>query len=281
MSAKLLMQCSTCLEVKEESAFPTELELTHNHERSTCHECFEHYVNSQIQNTTTDEIRCPECQEQLGIEEVRRFASEVLFARYQNHKIDRLKSQVENFVWCPLGCGTGQRHYLGTAHPLVFCLNCRLHFCSRHMMAWHSQYTCEEYDAFLADPQNFQSQAQIRRAAEEAQELEHQRLQEEIDAAEARFAQHLLREEEAAEARRLEQVQRERRLAEERARRAEEERRAREAALHQARLRDEETATSNVFHRLTKPCPQCRRPTEKNGGCDHMICTADYLISWD
>lgn len=24
---------------------------------------------------------------------------------------------------------------------------------------------------------------------------------------------------------------------------------------------------------LTKPCPKCRTPTERSGGCMHMICT--------
>lgn len=95
------------------------------------------------------------------------------------------------------------------------------------------------------------------------------RYRQQLAEAEARFTQSLLREEEAAEARRIAEEQRrleERRQAEERARREEEEKRAREALELQARLRNEEQQTRNVFRRLTKPCPGCRVPIEKNQG---------------
>lgn len=35
----------------------------------------------------------------------------------------------------------------------------------------------------------------------------------------------------------------------------------------------EEANSSAAIDRLTKRCPGCRRPTEKNGGCNHMTCT--------
>ncbi|KAI1758554.1 hypothetical protein GGR53DRAFT_516741 [Hypoxylon sp. FL1150] len=102
------------------------------------------------------------------------------------------------------------------------------------------------------------------------------RYRQQLEEAEARFAQSLLREAEAAEARRIAEEQRrleeEHRQAEERARREEEERRVREALELRERLRDEEQLTSNNIRRLTRPCPECEVPIEKNEGCDHMIC---------
>ncbi|KAI1372163.1 hypothetical protein F4677DRAFT_433143 [Hypoxylon crocopeplum] len=163
----------------------------------------------------------------------------------------------------------GQIHYSGVDQPLVFCFPCKRHFCFRHMVAWHHEHTCEEYDAFLADPQNFRSKAQIQKATDQARELENQRLQQQIEAAKARFAASLLRQEAAAEARRRalqEQLERENRLAEERAQAAEAKRKAQEALQHQLRLRNEEAATDSVFRKLTKPCPSCNRPIEKNLG---------------
>lgn len=32
-------------------------------------------------------------------------------------------------------------------------------------------------------------------------------------------------------------------------------------------------ATAVTIKVITKPCPQCRTPTERSGGCMHMVCT--------
>ncbi|KAI1773098.1 hypothetical protein F4818DRAFT_443461 [Hypoxylon cercidicola] len=174
-----------------------------------------------------------------------------------------------------MGCETGQVHPSGDNLALVLCRRCNRHFCFRHRIAWHTDYTCDEYDAFLADPQHFRSRAQIRRAEDREGELAYRRYRQQLHEAEERFAQSLLREAAAEQARRMAEQRRreeEQRQAEERARREEEERMAREALEHQTRLRKEEEETNRVFYGLTKPCPECRVPIEKNQGCDHMIC---------
>ncbi|KAI1082488.1 hypothetical protein F5B20DRAFT_597452 [Whalleya microplaca] len=135
-----------------------------------------------------------------------------------------------------------------------------------HRVAWHHDHTCDEYDAFLADPQHFRSMAQLEKAAVQARDLENQRLDQQIRDAETRFHQSMMREEEAAEARRQERIKREHRLAQERAEREEAERRDREARQLATRLAAEEAETGRVFHRLSKPCPNCRIPIEKYEG---------------
>ena len=37
-------------------------------------------------------------------------------------------------------------------------------------------------------------------------------------------------------------------------------------------IRDEERANRAAIAHFTKPCPQCKVPTEKNNGCNHMTC---------
>ncbi|KAI0107421.1 hypothetical protein F4776DRAFT_668224 [Hypoxylon sp. NC0597] len=164
---------------------------------------------------------------------------------------------MDNFIWCPLGCGTGQVHYPGADQPLVYCPKDSRHFCFRHRIAWHYDYTCEEYDAFLADPQGFRSEDQRQRDAYRALELDHQRYRQKIADVEAQFARSLLREEEASEARRRaeqERLELEHRLAQERARREEEERRVQEARQQQARLEEEENMTRQYLRKYLIIC---------------------------
>ncbi|KAI1398622.1 hypothetical protein F4819DRAFT_489398 [Hypoxylon fuscum] len=265
------MECSVCLEHKQLGHFP-QSPLTGNcsHRSSVCIECVTSFINSQVQDGATDQFICPECPEQLQYSTIQMFASGELFALFQSRSIERLISKIPNFVWCPFNCGTGQRHWEGANQPLIFCLKCNRHFCYRHRIAWHSDYTCDEYDAYLADPLHFRSRAQIQRAADEALELENRRLRQLVADAEARFAQSLLREEQAAEARRRAEQQRleeERRQAEERARREEERRRKAEELLQlKARIEREEAETSQALQKLIKKCPGCKVPIEKNHG---------------
>ncbi|KAI0010682.1 hypothetical protein F4779DRAFT_576474 [Xylariaceae sp. FL0662B] len=277
MSTEQMAECSGCFEVKQLTKFTTGC----RHQPSLCHDCIALSLTSQIQNANLDQLRCPECHEPLAYDQAQNFVAREIFEQYQRQSIDRLVSKIHNFVWCPLGCGRGQIHHAGPEQPLILCLNCNRHFCFRHQVAWHHNHTCDEYDAFLADPRVFRSKAQIERAAAEARDLEDHRLSQQIRDAETRFSQSLLREEEAAEARRRERAEQARRLAREQAERMEAERRAREARQLAARLAQEEAETGRVFHALSKPCPRCRIPIQRNGGCDHMICGSCFLnFSW-
>ncbi|KAI0835968.1 hypothetical protein F5Y06DRAFT_299068 [Hypoxylon sp. FL0890] len=263
-------ECSVCFEIKSLTSFQqTRLTDRCEHKPSLCLDCVASSINSQLRDATLDQIRCPECQEQVGYTEIQQFADRESFSQYQRRTIDDLLSALDNFVWCPLGCGTGQMHYSGAEQPLIYCLKDKRHFCFRHQIAWHYDYNCEEYEAFLADPQHFRSKAQKQREALRALQLEYQRRRQEIADAEARFARSLLKEEEAAAARRRAEqarLEQQRRRAAERARREEEEARAQEELRHKARRQKEEDATRELIRRTTRNCPRCRVATEKNGG---------------
>ncbi|KAI2469104.1 hypothetical protein F4781DRAFT_431782 [Annulohypoxylon bovei var. microspora] len=264
-------ECSACFETKQRTEFQqTPLTEKCRHIPTLCLECVTLYINSQIRDAITERPYCPECMEELGYTEIQRFATKELFSQYHRRAVDSLIYKTDNFVWCPLGCGSGLIHYAGNENPIAYCPKDRRQFCFRHRVPWHSDYTCDEYDAFLNDPQNFRSRAQIQIEDYRTQEFNRQKSRRAYEEAEARFAQSLLREEEAAaEARRRAhqlRIEQERREAEERARLAEEQRKAREEALRRARLRDEETRTSRTIQRLTKPCPGCKVPIKKEGG---------------
>lgn len=176
---------------------------------------------------------------------------------------------MDAFVWCPLGCGTGVIHFAGNEYPVVHCPRDDRQFCFRHRIPWHSDHTCEEYDAFLQDPEHFRSRTQKQREIYRIRELNRKRSRAAYEEAEARFAESLLREDEAAEARRRAhqiRIERERREAEERAQREEEERKLQEDLRHRARLRGEEAATNTTLSRVTKRCPGCGVSIIKDGG---------------
>ncbi|KAI1505159.1 hypothetical protein F5X99DRAFT_405426 [Biscogniauxia marginata] len=276
MSGTEITECTACFENKHLSEFQqTTITSRCTHPSTLCIDCVNSSIISQTQNGFLSQLACPECPERLNFEEVQRFTNSEIFTKYHALTVEQLISKVHNFAWCPLGCGTGQVHDIGSKQPLVLCLTCKRQFCFRHRVTWHHDHTCDEYDAFLADPQDFRSKAQIAAALSESRALEEQKLLQGIQDADANFAQSLLNEGEAAKARvraKLERIEQERRAREQAAREEEQRRREQEALQEAARLREEENATSQVFQSLTKPCPSCRRPIQKNGGCDHIHC---------
>ena len=148
-----------------------------------------------------------------------------------------------NFFRCPRRrCQAGQLHEdsasLAAALPIVTCIGCHRRFCFRHRERWHANMSCDEYDAYLADPENFRSA--FDRANEEA-EAERRR-HEKRGRAQARAQKENTKREES------------RRVA--RQKRAEQVR----------RRRDEEAANLQTIKRTTKPCPGCSWAIEKRDG---------------
>jgi hypothetical protein len=46
--------------------------------------------------------------------------------------------------------------------------------------------------------------------------------------------------------------------------------------VYMKRVSSAERAANNIVRRTTRRCPQCKAPTEKNGGCNHMVSFFQY-----
>lgn len=158
-------------------------------------------------------------------------------------------AEADNYVWCTSGCGSGQIHIEGTDQPIVACLHCGHQSCFHHRIQWHQNLTCEEYDQFRADPENFRFRIELDHDEWEAQRRA-------LEGADLAMAQGLLADEVQAR------------------QRAERELRERDAARKAiamervilARRKKEEEQTMQTVSQTTKPCPGCGWAIEKNDG---------------
>ncbi|KAI1757502.1 hypothetical protein F4782DRAFT_546644 [Xylaria castorea] len=156
-------------------------------------------------------------------------------------------------------------HSMDAQQGITLCLARNRQFCSRHQVAWHAEFTCDEYELFLKDP-SFRSTAQLNAAKEETYALQDEQLRQLIKDADDNFAHSLMNERQASQAR-LEKNARELRLAEERAAREAQRRRERDEAerlLERKRL--EEELSNESLRRVARPCPGCGVPIQRNGG---------------
>ncbi|KAH7156957.1 hypothetical protein EDB81DRAFT_881251 [Dactylonectria macrodidyma] len=251
------LDCVVCTETKATGSFPRfSITGSCTHPPTTCLECIQLSIESDLSSKLWTEIRCPECRELLEYADIQRFANKQTFVRYETLALRAAMSEADNFIWCTSSCGSGQIHESGEDQPIVTCLHCSHRSCFHHNVPWHENLSCEEYDKLLADPENFRSRLELDNEAWS----ESQRAQLEADRA---IAQNMLADEQAEMQRREERARQER----EQARKA--------AALVRkiaARRKLEEQQSEATVSSTTKPCPGCGWAIEKNDGCSHMTC---------
>ncbi|KAK3372589.1 hypothetical protein B0H63DRAFT_563986 [Podospora didyma] len=202
-----------------------------------------------------------------------------------------------NWFRCP-SCQSGQLHDdpMGRS-PIITCVSCHKRYCFHHQELWHETMTCDEYDQFLLDPDNFRSEFETENErAERVQEVE-QRRRREMEASDRRYAESLVREEnhrrdfqawcarddgvaweeaerghaksKSATRDERERVEAERKAAQKKNQFAQDKAKAIEEVK---RKKAEKLASEATIQKTTKRCPGflCGRPIERNEGCAHM-----------
>lgn len=104
--------CLSCVEDLPAARFPSST-LTDrcSHEMSTCVDCVQQWIDTQLTAQGRNKITCLECSETLQYADVQRHAEFESFQRYDRLAARSEYSKVANFRWCTnRGCGSGQVH---------------------------------------------------------------------------------------------------------------------------------------------------------------------------
>ncbi|KAL4972152.1 hypothetical protein BDW66DRAFT_9506 [Aspergillus desertorum] len=287
--------CIICLEPFSADGVkaPDTLSIACQHPPSACYICLSKSIKHGLETKFWDEIKCPECQMLFVHDDIKRFADEETFIRYDRLSFRHAVNVDKNFIWC-LECDFGQLHEPGAEQPLVHCFNCSAQSCFKHAIKWHDGFTCDEYDAMLWDPDSYKAirernggstrpnveyldKENMQRAKRKEQARQNKLHEAQKKAARKR------QEEEAARVREekkvLEQAQAE---ATQRQEKEDEETIEEEVKddfkekieMLKRRMREVELSMKKV-EETTKRCPGCQWPIEKNDGCDHMTCKSD------
>lgn len=197
---------------------------------------------------------------------------------------------LSNFIRCPYkiknpktskeeNCRGGQEHNGGQENPLVRCCNCGQDYCFNHKMPYHEDYTCEEWDRFIAG-----DSAETSMLARERRIMEDFESRQRGDSAMARRIELEQRNDIASNlndvrAQAQVRVAKQELERENERRRQEEQRKQSERETEnfnrdkEARRRREDNSKSEQFVTMeTRQCPKCKSPIEKVEGCNHMEC---------
>ncbi|MCJ1288075.1 hypothetical protein MMC26_007428 [Xylographa opegraphella] len=122
-----------------------------NHDPSICSDCLAQSIVSQIDSKIWNQIDCPTCKARLSYNDIKAFATEPVFQRYDNLTNLEAMSALPNFRRClSLGCESGQIHYQGAAQPIMTCHACQRKTCFVHETEWHEGQTCAQVDRQVA-----------------------------------------------------------------------------------------------------------------------------------
>ncbi|KAI2617612.1 hypothetical protein GGS26DRAFT_401290 [Hypomontagnella submonticulosa] len=140
-------ECIVCSDEKRVSEMPNRRRITAacEHDSSICKECVGQWIASSMETVTWDRLKCPECPQLLKFENVRAFATQEVFNRYDALATKALLSNIPEFMWClNPRCNSGQIYPTGCERAR--CHACRHSLCVRHNVPWHKGETCPEYE---------------------------------------------------------------------------------------------------------------------------------------
>ncbi|CAG8657856.1 35467_t:CDS:2, partial [Racocetra persica] len=127
-------ECIICIEKVDPDNF---INITDQciHENNMCRECVQKHIKAEVLDKGNFNILCPEeeCRELLQEQDVKRFADEETFSRYDQLNLRYALLQMPDFHWCTnQDCNSGQIHDEGDAAPIMTCEACGRKSCVLH-----------------------------------------------------------------------------------------------------------------------------------------------------
>ncbi|KAF8603502.1 hypothetical protein BDV93DRAFT_556522 [Ceratobasidium sp. AG-I] len=166
------LACTVCIGHPDvHTSQPPTAQCTHT--STICPLCLEKHISLAVLTNGSTAVPCPEvgCKEILEYSDVIKGAKndKACLDRYEELLLRRMLQTDPNFVWCKnAACQQGQLHESGDDAPIVICQACQARSCFTHDVPWHTDQTCDEYDAEQA---GHTQEAQDKLAKEEQEKL--------------------------------------------------------------------------------------------------------------
>ncbi|UPX13726.1 uncharacterized protein EKO05_0004225 [Ascochyta rabiei] len=142
-----------------------------SHQPEACGGCYALWIASQLEANGWQEVKCPgmSCKVNLTYEEIKAFASEDVFERYDTFKARDALALDPNFRWCRAeGCASGQIHDSEEVGNTFICVECDARFCLVHEGTYHDDETCEAYEYRTSRQEERDERKRDEEASEEA-----------------------------------------------------------------------------------------------------------------
>ncbi|KAJ8107199.1 hypothetical protein OPT61_g9031 [Boeremia exigua] len=142
-----MIDCAVCGDKFLEIDLADLSDCTHNPD--VCKACLLQWLEAQLESTTWEQMQCPSdgCGQILTHSDVRKYASEELFTRYDELSMRAFLSADPNFRYCLAeGCNSGQIHDAEAENNIFRCNACGFRVCTVHDVPFHTGKTCAQYD---------------------------------------------------------------------------------------------------------------------------------------
>eukprot|EP00928_Gymnodinium_smaydae_P055253 TRINITY_DN38848_c0_g1_i1.p1 TRINITY_DN38848_c0_g1~~TRINITY_DN38848_c0_g1_i1.p1 ORF type:complete len:470 (-),score=44.91 TRINITY_DN38848_c0_g1_i1:100-1509(-) len=151
-----LQECVICCERLPRDQFEGKITQQCSHERDVCKKCVEHTIELEVNGKgNSTRVLCPHqgCNQVLDHSDVLREASKTVFERFDTLQLRQMLQAEPNFRWCAhRGCGNGQivddlRPGETGFNRFMRCHHCQGRTCAHHRCVWHTERTCQQYEA--------------------------------------------------------------------------------------------------------------------------------------
>lgn len=140
------MECTSCTIYSSRVALTSPITSICEHERTTCTKCLEIWIGEQFDTASWDQIFCPEYDQSLMQEDVRKHATEAVCTRSETLATRAALSAILDFRWCLNPVGRDDGHIHDAESGTIFTCNTFKYrsctFCDRKL---HEGETCEQY----------------------------------------------------------------------------------------------------------------------------------------